>query len=682
MGIELSGDSLQVLVAFGLYLVGVATLGVFAHRYLSRGSFVKEYFLGNRGLGPWVLALTVAATAISGGTFMGFPSLIYTNGWIMALWIASYMVVPLTTMALLGKRINQVARIAGSVTVPDVLRDRFGSPTLGICSTLIILVLLVFNLVAQFKGGANVMKEALRLPPERAEFLKAKVDPPTKLLVLYFQRPNGEPAERATPLPDESARYLRDKTVVNPEPAEQAHVLVHFQVQQETVEKKVTFPPQEIRLPISGMTIEKGYLIGLIIFAMTVVAYTTYGGFWAVTWTDVLEGMVMLIGVVVMAVLAVRAVEPIVVERAPPSQAGSTGPAAVVKEELHGLAAATETLRQNDARLVYGPGPASYLPLGLAFSFFLMWSLMGAGNPSGMVRLMSFKDSASLRRALLLICFYYLLTYLCLLIIFVCARAIYPTEYLREAGSEALGEPDSIMPAMTRRIAHPLVAGLLLAAPYAALMSTVAAFLLMISSSLVRDIYQRTINPKVSDRTIKISSYVITGLVGVLVMIGALNPPGFLQYIIVFTGSGLGCAFLVPMALTLFWRRATKAGILAGVLGGFFTVVALYVLGWTDSRSRQHIEAYERAPRVANQPTPAAPEIAHWLQDNLNWIPGWGERRHDPFLPLFVGGMDTLVWGLLASLILGIGVSLATRPDPALVAKYFPDESQQSAPRG
>src|SRR5919201_7172565 len=117
------------------------------------------------------------------------------------------------------------------------------------------------------------------------------------------------------------------------------------------------------------------------------------------------------------------------------------------------------------------------------------------------------------------------------------------------------------MPAMTRRLAHPLVAGLLLAAPYAAIMSTVAAFLLMISSSLVRDLYQRTFNPDVSPRVIKASSYLVTALVGVVVVVGALNPPGFLQYIIVFTGSGQGCAFLVPMALTLYWPRATRQGV-------------------------------------------------------------------------------------------------------------------------
>src|SRR5262245_18591250 len=493
---------------------------------------------------------------------MGFPSLIYSNGWVMALWICSYMVVPLMTMALLGKRINQVARIAGSVTVPDVFRDRFGSPALGIIASLLILLFLVFNLVAQFKAGGLVMQEALRVQPAQAGFIGAEVDR-EKNLVLRFRLADSErEVTQKTPLPAENARYLPERTIVK----QNEEVEVVFRIGDKETVKHVRFPPQRVTLPVVGWSIELGYLLGLIVFALTVIAYTTYGGFWAVTWTDVLEGLVMLAGVLIMAVLAVRAVPAVPVE-------DSHG-----VRELHGLAAATETLRQQDPRLVHGPGPGNFLPLGLAFSFFLMWSLMGAGQPSGMVRLMSFRDSPSLRRALLLVCSYYRLTYLALLVIFVCARAIYPTEYLLEIGSE--GEPDRIMPVMARTVAHPLVAGLLLAAPYAAIMSTVAAFLLMISSSLVRDLYQRTINPNVSPRAIKVASYLVTGLVGVVVMIGALNPPGFLQYIIVFTGTGQGCSFLVPMFLALYWRGATRQGMLAGMLAGFAVVLGLYALGW------------------------------------------------------------------------------------------------------
>jgi SSS family solute:Na+ symporter/sodium/pantothenate symporter len=294
----------------------------------------------------------------------------------------------------------------------------------------------------------------------------------------------------------------------------------------------------------------------------------------------------------------------------------------------------------------------------MAFSFFLMWSLMAAGQPSGMVRLMSFKDMPSLRRALILVSSYYVLTYISLVIIFVCARAIFPTQYLKDIGTE--GQPDSIMPAMARHLAPPWLAGFLLAAPYAAIMSTVAAFLLMISSSLVRDIYQRTIDPNVSPRIIKIASYVVTALVGLVVMLGALRPPGFLQYVIVFTGSGMGCSFLAPMLLSLYWRRATREGVFASMLGGFISVFFLYVLGWSDSLTRA---------------TPGAADgtgIAASIQSALAWIPGWGDKRIEAFAPLYVFGVDPLVWGLLASFTLGIGISLITRPDPKLVEKYFP----------
>jgi len=649
MGLDLSSESWQVLFAFGCYLVGVAALGVISHRYLSRGSFVKEYFLGNRGLGPWVLALTVAATAISGGTFMGFPSLIYTNGWVMALWICSYMVVPLMSMALMGKRINQVARVSGAVTVPDVLRDRFNSPLLGTLAGLFILFFLVFNLVAQFKAGGLVLKEAMRIPPAEAQLVSVRPEGDAgKNVVLYFRLPDGRVETQKVPTPGAKAVFLPEQTR---DDAEAREVVVRFRLGDTVAEKKVKYPPQRVGVPGFRAPVDKGYLIGLAVFALTVVAYTTYGGFWAVTWTDVLEGLVMLAGVIVMAVLAVRAVPP--VHKGEP---GVLAPGEPV--ELHGLAAATERLREQDERLVCGPGPDNFLPLGLAFSFFLMWSLMAAGQPSGMVRLMSFRDAPSLRRALMLVAGYFVVTYVSLLVIFICARAIFPTQYLRETGSE--GEPDSIMPAMARHVAHPLVAGLLLAAPYAAIMSTVAAFLLMISSSLVRDLYQRTINPDVSPRTIKAISYVTTALVGAVVMVGAINPPGFLQYIIVFTGTGQGCSFLVPMLLGLYWRRATRAGMLASMLGGFATVLLLYALGWAESACRR--------------------SQLDGLSQALSWVPGWGEPRPDAFAPLYVGGLDPLVWGLAASLLLAVGVSLLTRPDPELVRRYFPEKGERGAP--
>ena len=64
--------------------------------------------------------------------------------------------------------------------------------------------------------------------------------------------------------------------------------------------------------------------------------------------------------------------------------------------------------------------------------------------------------------------------------------------------------------------------------------------------------------------------------------LGALWPPRFLQAIILFTGAGLGCTFLAPTVLALYWRRTTRAGALAALWGGFGSVFLLYVLGWNN----------------------------------------------------------------------------------------------------
>src|SRR5205823_10983331 len=85
---------------FGVVVASV-WLGTLASRVTARGRFLDAYFLGNRTLGPWALALT--ATVQSGGTFMGFPSLVYSHGWVVALWIAPYMVIPMTGLGILAK---------------------------------------------------------------------------------------------------------------------------------------------------------------------------------------------------------------------------------------------------------------------------------------------------------------------------------------------------------------------------------------------------------------------------------------------------------------------------------------------------------------------------------------------------------------------------------------------------
>jgi Na+/pantothenate symporter len=690
------------VITFALYIVGVMVLAWLSGRLMLKKTFISEYFLGSRSLGMWAFALTFAATSSSGGSFTGFPSLVYTHGWIVALWIGSYMIVPIVSMGLLAKRINQVARRTGAITIPDVIRDRFESRTFGTVAILLIVFFMSFNLVAQFKSGGLLLQTLLHDVP-----------------MFDYASTHASGIARYVPI-------------------------------------------------FSSAADNPGYLICLMVFAVVVVVYTTYGGFRAVVWTDVMQGFVMVFGVLLMLPLAlyetgglenvtremaemtppqfvtlrlatnspvskqvaiphntwlvkeegdlrrvfrlasraeipaggtvagvpsaddpnvllpmVDALEltyqkhiekqieeqqpddlPVsltvnVLTRAaleltadqPPSEEAATAipidsvfavhsedgesrkfrtlaPAEVLPGETRvtlpqqGLAhffsepsakipAVELTTGETDEALfdkfgveasivpgsesrirkyktgadqpgvyITGPGPsaasaAGFLPISLAISFFCMWTFSGAGQPSNMVRLMAFRSSNTLRRAVFTVSIYYSLIYFPLVVIFCCMRVLMP-------GWE--NESDRVMPEaaslLTMGINMPWLAGLLVAAPFAAVMSTMDSFLLMISSALVRDVYQRNINPEAGEKTIKKFTYIVTVAVGFGAMLAAVNPPRFLQDIIVFTGSGLSTSFLAPMFLLLYWPRFNKFGAMCAMLGGFATHIGLYLTGF------------------------------------------------------------------------------------------------------
>jgi Na+/pantothenate symporter len=662
----LAEGSNAALVTFTIYTLAVFGLAALSNQLLKSKSFLSEYFLGSRSLGVWAFALTFAATSSSGGSFTGFPSKIYTHGWILALWIGSYMVVPICTMGMLGKRLNQVARLSGSITVPDVLRDRFNSQRFGLMAVVLIVFFMSFNLVAQFKAGALILKVLLK-----------DVD------------------------------------------------LFH----------SVSASAGQWTAGIDFLGNDPGYLVCLLFFGVAVIVYTTYGGFHAVVWTDVMQGIVMVIGVLILLPLALNAAGGLenatkeLAKMTPPrrglatvhidepmsqplqvtretwlrmqrDEAGServfrvaqpfsidadvrdvhavelleiTTPAEVSRiiagdvpaefdarlavSEFQGsdenfgvvtvdttagsipavfhrgdvvvvdtkdgkrsfvvavdtpveaggkialtvtepttVPAAGTTIEATATKLsiksvsykygadkpgvyVTGPGPSpnndvGFLAFSIAVSFFFMWAISGAGQPSNMVRLMAFKDSKTLKRSIFTVAVYYTAIYLPLVFIFVCARVIMP-------GMEA--EPDRIMPEiavyLTNNVGAAWLGGLLIAAPFAAVMSTVDSFLLMISSAMVRDIYQRNMNPEAEEKTMKYLSYLCTMLVGSIAMVVAINPPDFLQDIIVYVGSGLAACFLAPVVFMLYWPRATETGCIAGMMSGFGAHFGMYLTG-------------------------------------------------------------------------------------------------------
>ena len=572
---------MTAIVTFTIYLGIVFLIAILANRAGQSKSFVNEYFLGSRNIGLWAFAFTYAATSASGGTFMGFPSLIYTHGWVLAWWIAGYMIVPLVALGLLAKRINQVSRLAGAITVPEVLRRRFESHSVGNLATILLLFFMFFFLMAQFKAGAEIM-----------------------------------------------ATLLEDAAVY----------------------QGIVLKLESLTAGIPWVGAAEGdYLLCLILFATAVIIYTTYGGFRAVVWTDVMQGIVMLVGVILMLVFAIRQVDGLgnatrqLAAMTPPEFVTvslevpaspevqrfargrwieATGSGDIIRLKSSVTIPAGETLslpvealklttpaeiekvrarvdRSIPVRAVpvgatktyaYGagekgvytsaPGPSADNPQGflsvlLALSFFAFWNFSGAGQPSYMVRQMAYRDTITLRRSMVMIAFYFTIIYFPLIVIFTCARVLMP-------GMEI--HPDRIMPEMAAELTFnagvPWLAGFLVAAPFAAVMSSVDSFLTLVSSGVVRDVYQTSINPAASENQVKRLSYLVTLVVGILGVLAVLHPPQFLQHLIVFASAGLGASFLAPMVFALYWSRMTSAAAVGGMLSGGLTILALYFVGF------------------------------------------------------------------------------------------------------
>ncbi len=568
----------SALVTFALYLFGVFFLAWLSSRVRRKKEFVGEYFLGSRSLGLWAFALTFAATSASGGSFMGFPSLIYTHGWVLALWIASYMVVPLVGMGLLGKRVNRLARQSGAVTIPDLIKARFKSETVGMIATLLVLFFMFFYLLAQFKAGSKIMTTLLQDVVVYQSAVNAvgsaidgvwwigSAEPDYVLCLLVFAFSvivyTAFGGFRAVVWTDVMQGIVMGAGVI---------ILLFLTLGQVGGLTKATEQLKEMTPPETG--------IGLISLGQAQAKPVTLPkGSW-LRLTDggiarLAEQVSLAKGDTEAIVKLLKITTPAEVERILPTQFPHPVSTTFKADELKGYG------RGQKGVYVSAPGPHperkdGFLNVWLAISFFFFWAFASAGQPSNMVRLMAFKGTNVLRNAILTVSVYYTVIYLLLVVIFCCGRILLP-------GMEV--DSDRIMPELAAKVTRdagvPWLAGLLLAAPFAAVMSSVDSFLLMVSSSVVRDIYQNRVNPSASERRLKRLSYLVTAVVGSLAMLAVLNPPQYLQDLIVFATSGLAGCFLMPVLLGLYWPGMTARGAIAGMLGGLGCHLALYITGY------------------------------------------------------------------------------------------------------
>ncbi|MDR1126175.1 MAG: sodium/pantothenate symporter [Deltaproteobacteria bacterium] len=290
------------------------------------------------------------------------------------------------------------------------------------------------------------------------------------------------------------------------------------------------------------------YEAGLAIFGVSVVLYTTIGGFRAVALTDAVQGIVMVLAAVVV-MLAVL-------------DAGG------------GLANSIQTLKATDSGLITPHGPNNSIPGPFLFSFWILVGLGILGLPQTVQRCFGYRDSKAMHRAMILGTLIIGFLLLCTHLAGALGRAVLP----------GLESGDLVMPTLAIDLLPPFWAGVFVAGPLAAIMSTVDSMLLLVSASIVKDLYIRYQLKgdvaKIPPRKISAMSLGCTLVVGLLVFLAAFNPPDLLVWINLFAFGGLEAVFLWPIVLGLYWRKANACGALASMACGVGMFMLLSITKW------------------------------------------------------------------------------------------------------
>ena len=451
-------SSLVTLVPTCVFLIAALGIALAARRRSNSqgGSFASRYYIGNRALGGFVLAMTTVATYGSVSSFVGGPGQAWSIGWGWVYMAAVQVTALFLLYGILGKKMMLVSHKTGAVTVIDVIRRRYNSNALAALSALIIVLFFAATMVAQFVGGAKLFAS------------------------------------------------------------------------------------------VTGYS----YELGLAIFGIVVIVFTAIGGFRGVALTDALCGIVMLLGLVILACGLVNA--------------GG------------GLEQLLQRAEANNPAIA-DPLSGGSMPYGLYFTQWLLVGIFTFCLPQSVVRCVGARDTKALRDAMVIGT-----VVIGFMMILGTSMGVLAAGVLTEP-LEAYGSVDGIIPTAIASCLPPVLAGVAIVGPIAASISTVSSLLITASSSIVKDLWMHAAASKgreLPEPRVVTASQAITLGVGVIVFVLSLVPPSVIWKINMFAFGGLETAFCWVLVMGLFWKRATKAGALASMAGGTLAYCACMALGF------------------------------------------------------------------------------------------------------
>ncbi|WP_318504266.1 sodium/proline symporter PutP [Photobacterium leiognathi] len=283
------------------------------------------------------------------------------------------------------------------------------------------------------------------------------------------------------------------------------------------------------------------YTLALFIGTVCVVTYTLFGGFLAVSWTDLVQGLLMSAALLIVPITSMNA------------------------DPVHLM----ETLHSKNPELLTFWNDIKGQPLSwMVILSLLGWGLGYFGQPHILARFKATRSNKDIGAARRIAVIWTALSMIGALLVGL-TGIVYVDGNL---GGE-LADSEKVFMLLVNAIFHPVMAGILLAAILAAIMSTADSQLLVSSSALAEDFYKQVFRPQASSQEIVMVGRIAVILLSIVAFILALDPESSVLALVSYAWAGFGAAFGPVLLLSLYWKEMNRNGAIAGILVGAITVV-------------------------------------------------------------------------------------------------------------
>ena len=299
------------------------------------------------------------------------------------------------------------------------------------------------------------------------------------------------------------------------------------------------------------------YTLMMLIGAIIVLTYTFMGGFLAESTTDFVQGIVMIFALVAVLVVGTAA-------------AGGVGAVVANAKSIPGFfeffGIANPVTNAGGVQQIAANGTAMFGDRGayglITIISTMAWGLGYFGMPQVLLRFMGIRSTKELTKSRRIAVVWVIISLAAAVLIGIIGRSLYPTQLVTTTESE------NIFIVISSTLMNPFVAGIMMAGILAATMSSSDSYLLIAASAFSRNIYQGLIKKNATEKQIMKISRITLFAVALIGIIIALDENSIIFKIVSFAWAGFGASFGPIMLFSLFWKRTTRWGAVAGILGG------------------------------------------------------------------------------------------------------------------